>query len=198
MNKTTKITITVVAIIAVIVVVAVILVNGGKSKNSNLTEVSSADDLINVVKKVYDGVKVDLYNVENREIDLSDANMVKSYTGLENGENFEYAVVSEPMINAQAYSLVIAKVKDGVNANQVAKEMSEKVDTRKWICVMAEQLYATNSGDIVFLVMTDEEKANGVFESFKSLAGKTGEVYEKITGDGELPTDTDRIIDIVE
>ena len=193
MGKTTKIIIAIVVAVAIIAVVAVVLTMGGKSTNkqTNLPEVNSVEDITNLVSKVYEGVTGDMYNVETREIDLTDPTIVKSYTGLENGENFEYAVVSEPMINAQAYSLIMAKVKDGVNANEVAKEMSEKIDTRKWICVTAEQLYATNSGNIVFLVMTDKEKATRVYESFKALAGTVGEEYEKTTEDGELPLDTD-------
>ncbi len=193
MNKTTKIIIAVVVVVAVIAVIAVVLTMGEKSTNgqTNLPEVNSVEDLTNLVSKVYEGVTVEIYNVETRDIDLTDSTIVKSYTGLENGENLEYAVVSEPMINAQAYSLIMAKVKDGVNANEVAKEMSEKIDTRKWICVTAKQLYATNSGDIVFLVMTDEEKATGVYESFKTLAGTIGEEYKRTTEDDELPPDTD-------
>lgn len=193
MNKTTKIIIAVVVVVAVIAVVAVVLTMGGKSTNgqTNLPEVNSVEDLTNLVSKVYEGVTVEIYNVETRDIDLTDSTIVKSYTGLENGENLEYAVVSEPMINAQAYSLIMAKVKDGVNANEVAKEMSEKIDTRKWICVTAKQLYATSSGNIVFLVMTDKEKATGVYESFKTLAGTIGEEYERTTEDDELPPDTD-------
>lgn len=193
MNKTKKIIIAVLVIIAVIVVVAIAFEMKSKPTKSktNLLQVSSLDDLTNLVSKVYEGVTVEVYNVETRDIDLSDANIVKSYTGLENGEKLEYAVVSEPMINAQAYSLIMAKVKDGVNANEVAKEMSEKIDTRKWICVAAEELYATNSDDIVFLIMADKEMAKGVYESFKTLAGTVGKEYERNTEDDELPLDTD-------
>ncbi len=196
MNKTTKIIIAVVVVVAVIAVVAVVLAMGGKSTNSktNLPEVSSMEDLTNLVSKVYDSITAPqiMYNVETRDIDLTDSTIVKSYTGLENGEKLEYAVVSEPMINAQAYSLIMAKVKDGVNANEVAKEMSEKIDTRKWICVTAKQLYATSSGNIVFLVMTDNEgMATVAYESFKNLAGTIGEEYERTTEDDELPPDTD-------
>ena len=51
------------------------------------------------------------------------------------------------MMSSQAYSLVLVKVKDGVDANNIAKTMSEKIDTRKWICVSAEKLYATSSNE---------------------------------------------------
>lgn len=193
MNKSTKMIIIVIAIIAIIAVVAVILVksNNRISAEESSLQVSSAEDLKSLVDKVYEGVTAEMYNVETKDIDLSDATNVKYSMGLENGDNIEYAVISEPMINAQPYSFIMAKVKEGVNADEVAKTMSENIDTRKWICVSADKLFATSSGDIVFLVMSDNEKATGVYESFKNLAGTIGEVYEKTTEEEPLPPDTD-------
>ena len=83
------------------------------------------------------------------------------------------------MISSQAYSFVVAKVKDGVDANSIAKEMLDKVNPIKWICVGAEKVYATSSGDVVCLVMASEEWAKPIYESFKSLAGTIGQEYER-------------------
>jgi hypothetical protein len=91
------------------------------------------------------------------------------------------------MMSSQAYSLVLVKVKDGVDANNIAKTMSEKIDTRKWICVSAEKLYATSSNDIVCLVMASEEWAKPVYEGFKALAGTVQEEYTKTEELPELP-----------
>ncbi len=190
MEKKTKIiiAIAVVAIIAVAIIIFAVSSNSGNGK-TNLAQVNSEEDLSNLLDKVYEGVSTELYSVQTISIDLTDETSVKSYTGLENGQDLEYAIVSEPMINAQPYSLVMAKVKSGVNANEVAKAMSEGVNPRKWICVTAKKLYATNSGDIVFLIMTNEEMSKGVYESFKALAGTIGEEYERTTEDEELPPD---------
>ena len=156
MDKKNKILIAIVIIVLIIALVVVFLkLNDNQKeekKEAGEIKVSSVEDLTSLLDKVYEKSAVDIYEVENRVIDLSDDNSVKSYTGLENGDKLEYAIVSEPLINAQAYSLIMAKVKDGVNANEIAKEMSEKIDTRKWICVKADKLYATNSRDIVFLI----------------------------------------------
>lgn len=176
-------------VVFLVVMLSIVLISVNNRTREAGAQVSSVEELINLLDKVYDGSSVELYNVDNKPIDLSDANSVKSYTGLDNGDNFEFAVVSEPLINAQAYSVVIAKVKNGVNANEVAREMSEKVDTRKWICVSADKLYATNSGDIVFLVMTNEEMAKSVYDSFKKAAGTVGQEYERTAEEEELPPD---------
>ena len=194
MSRTTKIIMTVFIVVAVIVVVAVIAVVGMNSGNgkTNLPQVASNEDLVDLVDKVYENNTVELYDtITSMPIDLTDDASVKSFTGLENGENLEYAIVSEPMINAQAYSLVMAKVKDGVNANEVAKAMFDGINPRKWICVSAEKVLATNSGNIVFLVMTESERAQGIYDSFKNLAGTVGKEYDRTVEDGELPPDTD-------
>lgn len=189
MNKTVKTIL--IAILAVALVVgacyAVLVVN--KKPKTNLEPVTSGDDLVALVDKIYEG-QGDLYSsLMTQELDVTDNEIVPGYTGLESGENLEYLAVSEPMIMSQAYSLVLAKVKDGVDANAVAKEMSEKINTRKWICVSAEKLYATSSGDVVFLIMTNEEMATPIYEKFKTLAGNVNEVYEKTEEPAELPED---------
>ena len=189
MNKTVK-TILIAAVVIVLVVAvayAVFKVNG-KAK-TNLEPVTSAGDLEALVNKIYEG-QGELYSsLMTQTIDVTDNDSVPYYTGLENGENLEFLVVSEPMMMSQAYSLILAKVKDGVDANTVAKEMSENIDTRKWICVTAEKLYATSSGDVVFLIMTNEEMATPIYEKFKTLAGNVNEVYEKTEEEVQLPED---------
>lgn len=200
MNKTTKIVMTVVLAIIIIAVVAIVVVLGTNSKDNktNLPKVESNEDLVEIVDKVYEKNTLELYGtIASMPIDLTDEASVKSITGLENGDKLEFAVVSEPMISSQAYSLVIAKVKDGVNADEVAKAMFDGINPRKWICVSAEKVYATSSGNIVFLVMTEKEKAQGVYESFKSLAGEVKQEYEKDVEDGELPPDTDNEVKVL-
>ena len=82
-------------------------------------------------------------------------------------------------MSSQAYSLVLAKVKSGANASKIAETMKDNIDTRKWICVTAEKVYATSSGDVVFLVMTRTDLADAVYNSFKTLAGSVGTEFER-------------------
>ena len=181
MKKQTIIILTVV-ILALVVIFAVVFMN--KGNKTNLKPIESAEDLSALIKELYVGKEETLPpSVNTTIVDVTDANAVKSTTGLENGDNLQFLAVSEPMISSQAYSLVLAKVKDGVDANEVAKAMSEKINPAKWICVSAEKIYATNSGDVVCLVMSSEEWAKPVYESFKTLAGTVGKEYEKTGAD---------------
>lgn len=191
MEKSKKIAIIVVAIIAIVAVVVAIVMNSNKDSKkeentSKLGEINSVEDLEKIIDKVYEGKEDDLPMLETQTIDVTDERLVQTYTGIANGQDLEYLVVSEPLMNAQAYSFVLAKVKNGVDANKIAKDMSDNIDTRKWICVSAEKLYATNSGNIVCLVMADADWAKLVYDSFKELAGTVGEEYEK-TEEIDLP-----------
>ena len=71
----------------------------------------------------------------------------------------------------------------------MAKTMNENIDTRKWICVTAEKVYTTTSGNVICLVMSNEETAKAVYENFKTLAGTVGEEYERTEEEPELPED---------
>ena len=187
MSKSTKIIIAVVAIIAIIAIVVAVILMNSKPK-TNLGTINSADDLVSLVNKIYEGQEDKIpSSVQTQEIDVKDEVMVNSFTGLDNGDDLQYLVVSEPMISSQAYSFVLATVKDGVNANEIAEAIKDNVDSRKWICVSAEKLYTTSSGNIVCLVMSSEEAAKTIYERFKTLAGSVGQEFEKAEEEIELP-----------
>lgn len=187
MSKSTKIMITVLAIILVIGVAVTVFILTNSKGDKSLITINSAEDLENLISKVYEGQGDGIPNsVQTQVIDIKDEAMVKSFTGLDNGNDLQYLVVSEPMISSQAYSFVLATVKEGVDANKIAETIKDKVDYRKWICVSAEKVYTTNSGNIVCLVMSSEEVAKPIYERFKTLAGAVGKEYEK-TEEIELP-----------
>ena len=169
----------IIAIVVVIAIVAVLALVLNPGTSSNLPLINSAENLSTLVDSIYSGVTVEMPGVMTQPVDVTDKDAVNYMTGLENGDELEYLVVSEPMMSSQAYSLVLAKVKPGKDASKIAETMKNNIDTRKWICVTAEKLYATNSGDVVFLVMTRADLAKSVYDSFVGLAGNVGQVFEK-------------------
>ena len=188
MNKTTKIVIAVVAIVAVIAIAIAVIAMNSKPK-TNLDPITSSEDLTVLVDKIYEGLEIEMPMVGTQEIDVKDDDAVKYTTGLENANDIEYIVESMPMMMAQPYSLVLVKVKDGVNIEEVAKNMNENIDARKWVCVSAEKVYTTTSGDVICLVMSRDEIAKPVYEKFKTLAGTVGKEYERTVEEGQLPDD---------
>lgn len=185
MSKTTKIVIAVVAVVAVVAIVLVMM----NSKSGSKLKVNSAEDLTALVDEIYAGVSIEMPMLMTQVLEMSEVETVQYMTGLENIDGVEYAVVSEPMMTSQAYSLVLVKVKDGVDANAIAKTMNENINERKWICVTAEKIYTAASGDVVCLVMSNPDTAKTVYESFKTLAGSVGQEYERTAEEPEMPED---------
>ena len=153
--------------------------NGNNAHSSNVT-ITNTDDMANLINQVYEGQEDILpTSLMTQVVDVSNLDVLKSYTGLTSNENIDSAVASEPLMSSQAYSFVLVKVKDGADANAVAKEMSENVDTRKWICVEAEKLYATSVDNLAILVMSSDEWATPVYNKLKEILGANGEEYVK-------------------
>lgn len=187
MNKIVKIIIAV-AVVLIVGVAAVLFL--GNSKSMSSLNVKSVDDLTALVDKIYEGVSIEMPRVVTQQVDLTDEYNVEYMTGLTSSENIEYAVVSEPEMSSQAYSMVLVKVKDGSDVNAIAKSMNENINERKWLCVTAEKIYTVASQNVICLVMTNADTAKVVYDSFKALAGDSiGQEYERTAEEPELPED---------
>lgn len=113
--------------------------------------------LASLIEQIYAEKPVELM-VGTRDLDLTDTSedglmTLKYNTGLESTEGIVEAAVSEAMIGAQAYSLVLVRVADPANAKTVAEQMKVGIDPRKWICVEADDMMVSGSGDLVMLIM---------------------------------------------
>lgn len=107
-------------------------------------------------------------------VDLTDADSVKYFTGLQSGEKLTDLAVYESMLGAQAFSLILARVADANDAEAVAKEMTDNIDTRKWICVGADEKIVAGYSDTVMLIMLDSQlglSAQSYVDAFKSVCG---------------------------
>lgn len=176
-----KQTIAIILVIAVLVIAIIGFVVATSNKNNNSeAKIETVDQMKSMMKTINSNLKEQLPQLETDEIDISDGELVKVYTGLQSNENVEKLVVSEPLMNAQAYSAAVLKVKPGADIEKMKQEIIDNINMRKWICVSAEKLYVTNSDNIIFLVMSDEEWAKPVYEEFKKYVdNKIGKELEK-------------------
>ena len=173
MKKQTMITIIVIAIIAIIAIVGVVIVknNNNTTNGGTSVKIESGKDMKSMLKSIYSKNKDVLPELETEEIDVSNSDLVTSYTGIQSTGNVESLVVLEPLMSSQAYSAVALKVKSNANIETVKEEILNNVDMRKWICVSAEKLYVTNYNNIIFFVMSDEDWATATYNSFKEYVG---------------------------
>lgn len=187
MNKIVKIVIAI--IVAIVIIMGVNLFRKSSPKQESNLNINNNDDLVSLINQIYEGVTIEMPKLQTQALDVTDANMVKTFTGLDSTENIENLVVSEPLMSSQAYSLVLVKVKDGANINDMAKSMNENIDVRKWICVSAEKVYTATSGNVICLVMTNADTAKAVYDSFKTIAGGIEKEYERTVEETEFPTE---------
>ena len=109
-----------------------------------------------IINGVYEKNPVDL-SLETSSIDVSDADMLKAFTGLGSADKVKEVAVSEPMMSSQAYSFVLVRVKDAADAEEVANSMLEGINPRKWVCVEADDIRVMIKGDVVALYMVDSQ-----------------------------------------
>lgn len=121
--------------------------NGGSGVSMSLNEIIDA---------VYKKNPIDL-SLETDSVDISNADMLNAFTGLDSADKIKEAVVSEPMMGSQAYSFVLVRVKDAADAEEVANAMINGINPRKWICVEADDVRVMVKGDVVALYMVDSE-----------------------------------------
>ena len=173
-------------LLAVISFIIFILVSGSGNKGSAETP-KNINDIINTINKNNKDV---LPELETMKVDIKNIDEVTSYTGLKTNDGIESIVVSVPLITAQAYSVAIVKVKDNADVEKIKQEMLDNIDMRRWICVSAEQLYITNSGNVIFSVMADKDVAKAVYNDFKKYVNNNiGKELEKSNNEEniELP-----------
>lgn len=163
------------------------------NENTEPINVQSVQDLTALVDKVYEGLEL-FPSLATMELDLTDMDMVTYETGLTSVEDVDGIVVSAPMMSSQAYSMILVKAKDASKADLIAKEMNDNVNPNKWICVSAEKVYATSCGNVAFLVMTNADMADDVYESFKKYAGNVGTEYSRENAMDEMPVQEDMMI----
>ena len=163
-------------LLAVISFIIFILVSGS-GKKGNVETPKNVNDIINTINKNNKNV---LPELETIKVDIKNIDEVTSYTGLKTNDGIESIVVSEPLVTAQANSVAIVRVKDNADVEKIKQEMLDNIDMRRWICVSAEQLYITNSGNVIFSVMADKDVAKAVYNDFKKYVNNNiGKELEK-------------------
>ena len=173
----------IIAIVLVVVVaaVAVFALTGNKGGSEVTPYEGTLEDLTTAL---YEANTVEFMTGPAMAIDLTSTDDLFYYTGLEAADGLTEAIWSESMLGAQPYSLVLAKVGEGADVEAIKAAMFNGINTRKWICVEADQLRVVSAADVVMLVMAGSEfapgLADGMVEAFKTNVGElTGETLTR-------------------
>ena len=176
MKKKQNILVIALILLAVISFGIIILVSG----KENTSSLETTKDIIKMISIINKDNKNVLPELETMKINVKNIDEVTSYTGLTSNDDIESIVVSVPLITSKAYSVAVVKVKDTADVEKIKQEMLDNIDMRRWICVSAEQLYITNSGNVIFSVMADKDIAKAVYNDFKKYVNNNiGKELEK-------------------
>lgn len=141
----------IIAIIVVVLLVAAVAVGAfffmSPAKNVEGT-------LEEIMTKLYAGIGEDelpmmLGNIEVAKEDI------QYYIGT-NEVSYKEALVSESGVGSIAHSVVLLRLNDAADAENVVSKVKESADPRKWLCVEAENIIVKSKGDLVVLIMSNE------------------------------------------
>ena len=107
-----------------------------------------------IMTKLYAGIGEDelpmmLGNIEVAKEDI------QYYIGT-NEVSYKEALVSESEVGSIAHSVVLLRLNDAADAENVVSKVKESADPRKWLCVEAENVIVKSKGDLVVLIMSNE------------------------------------------
>ena len=164
--------------LVLIMVLAMSMVACGGSKEAAADKAPLEGTMEENVLKVMEIAPVEFMG-GTMPVDLTDTSedglwAVNYFTGLSSAESITDVCVYEPMMGSQAFSLVMVRTAEGADAKAVAQEMTDNIDTRKWICVGADEKIVAGYGDVVMLIMLDSQlglSAQSYVDAFAQVCG---------------------------
>lgn len=143
---------------------AMFMITGCGNQNSNIE--GKLEDLM---AKVYNGIGEDQLPMALENQELTEEN-IEYFIGTKDIK-WEEAMVSESLTGSIAHSVVLIRMKDDATNKDIEdakKEIKEKADPRKWICVEAEKVYVESKGNLIILIMSNE-LADNLKTNFEKL-----------------------------
>ena len=169
-----------IAMLLVLVIGVSLIACGNKTEETGKTEAptivnltGTMEETINAINEKHAAMELPLMVMP---LDLTDVEGFTYYTGLTTTDNITDAAICEPMMG-QPYSLVLLRVKEGTDAQTVAKEMFDNINMRKWVCMEADTKTAAAYGDVAMFFMVNTEFAEQVttatmMDAFKAVCGE--------------------------
>lgn len=180
-----KKTIFIIGIIVVIALVIGVIIMLGKGDSAG-AKFKTTEDIVSMMNEIKKSNT--LPDLETHELNLDEIDSVKAYTGLNSTDLIDSIIVNEPAMGSQAYSVLAIKVKNMSDVEKVKQEVFDNIDMNKWLCVSADKLVVTNTGDLIFVVMTSNDWFDDSYNAYKKYVNnEIGEELEKEAEEIELP-----------
>ena len=151
---------TIVVVVAVIAVVAVVFFLNPANKNVE-------GSLEEIMAKVYEGIPEENLPMMLGNIQIDSEN-VEGFLGTAE-VSYKEAIVSESMIGSIAHSVALVRLNDAKDAEAAVEKIKENANPRKWICVEASNVAVKSKGDLVILILSNEDIAPKLEVYFDNL-----------------------------
>ena len=120
-----------------------------------------------IMSKVYAGISQENLPMMLTNMEVTDEN-VEYYVGTSDID-YKEALVSESGVGSIAHSVVLVRLNDASKAGDVVTKIKQNADPRKWICVEASNVIVKSKGDLVILIMSNDELAPKLDANFEGL-----------------------------
>ncbi len=154
-----------------IMIAALFLVTGcGEEKKEETKTKNVEGTLTEIAEKIYEKLPEDNTPMGLTHIELTDEN-ITNFIGTKDIE-YKEALAVESQVGSIAHSTVLIRTKKGADIEAIKKEIKEKVNPRKWICVGVEddEVIIKNKGDlIIVIIIQDEVGRESIDKGFDSL-----------------------------
>ena len=127
-------------------------------------------ELEDIMDRLYNGISEEELPMMLQNTELTEEN-IENYIGTKDIKWSE-AIVSESMVGSIAHSVVLIRMNEDASEKDIeeAKEIIKvNANPNKWICVTAEKVEVISNGDLILLVMSDEEKVTTISENFSKI-----------------------------
>lgn len=158
-------------IIAIAGVAGFAVWNKNKTDDSKGTEVADVKNVEGTLEEIMTKVYADIPE-ENLPMALGnievDAESVESFLGTAD-INYKEVLANESMVGSIAHSVVLVRLQDAKDADAVVEKIKTSANPRKWICIEASNVIVKSKGDLVLLIMSNEDLAPKLEANFDNL-----------------------------
>lgn len=120
-----------------------------------------------IMSKIYGDISKEELPMGLENIELNEENQ-EYYLGT-NDITYKEAIASESMTGSIAHSIVLIRLNEGDNSEEIIDILKDTVNPRKWICVGVEEVKIENIGDLIVVIMNDTHK-DILVENFNNLS----------------------------
>lgn len=138
------------------------------AEETSANSTTSAPDT-RTLKEIYDDMMAEV-NAEFPSLAETpvDSDNFQYYFGITDLSVAESTFVSEPQMSAIPFGISMIRVKDGVDATDVAAEMKADINPHRWICVSASYVETAVRGNVILLVLdNDNDRGAAIVKAFR-------------------------------